>query len=156
MLNFRSKPLKTFWLLAVVLIRPHSFLLLNEGIVFDVAIVNYNTRVQSAQRVLFAQALCSTPMGSNVLSTLSHSNLPTLSTMQDRFDMIFEQIITKYHYTTLLTAHHLNDRLEWFLMQLGRGSGLVEMLGMREFEPKQHYTLVRPLLCKQSFSTLFS
>ncbi|MBP6497889.1 MAG: tRNA lysidine(34) synthetase TilS, partial [Campylobacteraceae bacterium] len=62
---------------------------------------------------------------------------------------------TEHHYTTLLTAHHLNDRLEWFLMQLGRGSGLVEMLGMREFESKQNYTLVRPLLHVSKASLLF-
>ena len=131
------------------------FLLLNEGIVFDVAIVNYNTRVQSAQEVLFAQALCSTYGKQCFIHsvTLESANFEHHA-RQVRYDF-FEQIITKYHYTTLLTAHHLNDRLEWFLMQLGRGSGLVEMLGMREFEPKQHYTLMRPLLHVSKASLLY-
>lgn len=122
------------------------FLLLEEGIAFDIAIVNYNTRAQSAKEVSFAQTLCSTYGKKCFIHsvTLESANFEHHA-RQIRYDF-FEQIITEYRYTTLLTAHHLNDRLEWFLMQLGRGSGLIEMLGMRECEPRQHYTLVRPLL----------
>jgi len=122
------------------------FLLLEEGIAFDIAIVNYNTREQSVEEVSFAQTLCHTYGKKCFIHsvTLASTNFEHHA-RHVRYDF-FEQIITEHHYTTLLTAHHLNDRLEWFLMQLGRGSGLVEMLGMREFEPKQHYTLVRPLL----------
>lgn len=122
------------------------FLLLEEGIAFDVAIVNYNTRAQSAEEVSFAQTLCNTYEKKCFIHsvTLEPANFEHHA-RNVRYDF-FEQIITEHRYTTLLTAHHLNDRLEWFLMQLGRGAGLVEMLGMREFEPKQYYTLVRPLL----------
>jgi tRNA(Ile)-lysidine synthase len=35
---------------------------------------------------------------------------------------------------------------EWFLMQLSKGSGLVELLGMQTFEEKKNYTIFRPLL----------
>ncbi|MBX9222243.1 tRNA lysidine(34) synthetase TilS, partial [Campylobacter coli] len=35
---------------------------------------------------------------------------------------------------------------EWFLMQLSRGAGLAEILGMQECEKRQNYTLLRPLL----------
>jgi len=122
------------------------FLLLEKGIAFDVAIVNYNTRAQSAEEVSFAQTLCTTYGKKCFIHsvTLEPANFEHHA-RNVRYGF-FEKIITEHHYTTLLTAHHLNDRLEWFLMQLGRGAGLVEMLGMREFEPKQHYTLVRPLL----------
>jgi len=122
------------------------FLLLEKGIAFDVAIVNYNTRAQSAEEVSFAQTLCTTYGKKCFIHSVTLEPANFEHHARNVRYHFFEKIITEHHYTTLLTAHHLNDRLEWFLMQLGRGAGLVEMLGMREFEPKQHYTLVRPLL----------
>lgn len=131
------------------------FLLLENGITFDIAIVNYNTRAQSAQEVSFAQALCSAHGKKCFIHSVTLESANFEHHARNVRYSFFEQIITEHHYTTLLTAHHLNDRLEWFLMQLGRGAGLVEMLGMREFEPKQHYTLVRPLLHVSKASLLF-
>ena len=58
----------------------------------------------------------------------------------------FEELIQKHTYENLLTAHQLNDRLEWFLMQLSRGSGLIEMVSMREIEKRKNYNLIRPLI----------
>ena len=55
-------------------------------------------------------------------------------------------IIEKESYDILITAHQLNDLFEWFLMQLSKGSGLVELLGMQAFEKKEKYTIFRPLL----------
>jgi tRNA(Ile)-lysidine synthase len=50
------------------------------------------------------------------------------------------------NYTYLLTAHQLNDRLEWMLMQLTRGAGLPEMMGIRSLDVKEDFTILRPLL----------
>ena len=122
------------------------FLLLEANIAFDIAIVNYNTRAQSAEEVSFAQKLCITHGKKCFIHSCKLDSANFEHYARNVRYSFFEQIITEHHYTTLLTAHHLNDRLEWFLMQLGRGAGLVEMLGMREFEPRQNYTLVRPLL----------
>ncbi len=62
-----------------------------------------------------------------------------------RYDF-FEEICLEQNYDNLILAHHLNDQLEWFLMQLSRGAGLAEILGMQEYEKRQNYTLLRPLL----------
>ncbi|HEC1736045.1 TPA: tRNA lysidine(34) synthetase TilS [Campylobacter coli] len=62
-----------------------------------------------------------------------------------RYDF-FEKICLEQNYDNLILAHHLNDQLEWFLMQLSRGAGLAEILGMQEYEKRQNYTLLRPLL----------
>ncbi len=122
------------------------FLLLKQSIAFDIAIVNYHTRAQSDEEVAYALSLA-THYGKQCFvhdCHLSSVNFEHLA-RKERYTF-FENLIEQYHYTTLLTAHHLNDKLEWFLMQLSRGSGLVEMLGMSEQEPREGYTLVRPLL----------
>ena len=58
----------------------------------------------------------------------------------------FEEVIDENSYETLITAHQLNDKLEWFLMQLTKGAGLVELIGFNEFEQKENYKVYKPLL----------
>ena len=60
--------------------------------------------------------------------------------------IFFEQIIKENSYETLITAHQLNDRLEWFFMQLSKGAGVIELLGMNKFTNKKNYKIFRPLL----------
>ncbi|MCJ7764636.1 MAG: tRNA lysidine(34) synthetase TilS, partial [Thiovulaceae bacterium] len=54
--------------------------------------------------------------------------------------------IREHGYRNLLTAHQLDDRLEWLLMQLSKGAGLYELLGMQSIEARDEYLLIRPLL----------
>lgn len=49
-----------------------------------------------------------------------------------------------FHY--LLTAHHMQDQAETFLMRLQRGSGVDGLSAMAEMTPRGRITLVRPLL----------
>lgn len=62
-----------------------------------------------------------------------------------RYDF-FEELIETHSYTTLLTAHQLDDRFEWMMMQFCKGAGCAELAGMSMFTQKEHYTLIRPLL----------
>lgn len=54
----------------------------------------------------------------------------------------FEEIRQKNVYDYILTAHHLDDSLETFLINLSRGTGLDGLTGI----PKQNGFVVRPML----------
>ena len=62
-----------------------------------------------------------------------------------RYDF-FETLASTHGFDTLLTAHQLDDRLEWLLMQLCQGAGAVELLGFKEEESRGTLRLVRPFL----------
>ncbi len=121
-------------------------LLLDAGIVFDIAHVNYQTRAQCAEEEAYATALAAqhNTKCHTLHVTLKDENFEHEARLE-RY-AFFEQCIKEHGYNALLTAHHLGDRLEWFLMQLCKGAGLNELLGMQPFEIREAYTLIRPLL----------
>lgn len=54
----------------------------------------------------------------------------------------FDQLCLRENYAYLLTAHHLNDNIETFLINVLRGTGLQGLTGI----PPVNNTIVRPLL----------
>jgi len=54
----------------------------------------------------------------------------------------FEEILKDFKFDFLLTAHHLDDDLETFFINLSRGTGLNGLTGI----PKKNGKIVRPLL----------
>jgi len=54
----------------------------------------------------------------------------------------FEEISEKHHFDFILTAHHLNDSLETYLINTSRGTGINGLTGIPEVNGK----IVRPLL----------
>lgn len=122
------------------------FILLNQNIPFDIAIVDYNVRVQSKLEVNYAKELASRY---NKKCFTKEVKLPDSNFEKNARDIrydFFKRLILEFSYDNLLTAHQLNDKLEWFLMQLSKGAGLVELIGLSEVEPRDKYTLVRPVL----------
>ncbi len=123
------------------------FLLLKQNIPFDIVIVNYNVRVQSKNEVLYAKELA---LKYNKQIYIKNIKLESTSnferTARDIRYKFFEEIIDKNSYEVLITAHQLNDKLEWFLMQLTKGAGLIELIGFNEFEQKENYKIYKPLL----------
>jgi len=122
------------------------FLLLEQNIAFDMAIVDYGVRVQSKEEVAYAQTLAKKYNKKLYIKNASkiESNFEA-NARKIRYEF-FEEIISEQDYETLLTAHHLGDKLEWFLMQLCKGSGCVELVGMQGVEKRSGYEVVRPLL----------
>ena len=122
------------------------FLLVEHNIDFDIAIVNYNLRPQSKEELAYAHRLAK-KYNKKIFYKEVHLTPPSIEkkarTIRYAF---FEKIITHHGYDNLITAHQLNDQLEWFLMQLSKGAGVVELVGMDEVTQKEHYTIVRPLL----------
>ena len=123
------------------------FLLLEQNISFDVAIVDYNLRAQSKDEISYANELALKYNKSIFIKDVkleNHSNFE--KTARDVRYSFFEEIISNEKYENLITAHQLNDKLEWFLMQLSKGAGLVELIGFNEFEQKENYKIYKPLL----------
>ncbi len=122
------------------------FMLLDSGVKFDIAIVDYQKREQSKLEVAYARELAEkhnlkiyTRAASIGDANFEHAARAV------RYEF-FEEIIKEYGYKNLLLAHQLNDLTEWFLMQFTRGAGVVEIVGMREIERRDRYAIVRPLL----------
>lgn len=122
------------------------FTLLENNIPFDIAIVHYGLRAQADDEVRYAQELAT--------RYDLQCHLHKADRIEQNFEYearhirynFFEKLIKDYGYTHLLTAHHLQDRLEWLLMQLCKGAGAAELVGMQESEARTGYTLLRPLL----------
>ncbi|MDX9960347.1 MAG: tRNA lysidine(34) synthetase TilS [Aliarcobacter sp.] len=123
------------------------FLLLENNIPFDIAIVNYNLRAQSKEEISYAKELSHTYKKEIfIYETKLDSNSNFEKNARDIRYAFFEKIIKEHHYVNLITAHQLNDKLEWFMMQLSKGAGLVELIGFNEFEHKESYQIYKPLL----------
>lgn len=122
------------------------FLLQEERIDFDLAIVNYHHRAQAKEEVRYAHELA-LKYGKRLFVHEAPLKGPAFEhrARKIRYDF-FECIIRSENYQTLITAHQLNDQLEWFLMQLTKGAGLTELLGMQTVMHKEGYQIVRPLL----------
>lgn len=122
------------------------FILLQNNITFDIAIVDYGVRKQSKEEVAYAQELAS----KNSSACFVHNAQKIEKNFEAKAREIrynfFENIIKEHNYDTLLTAHHLGDRFEWFLMQFCKGAGCIELSGMQEVETRIDYQLIRPLL----------
>jgi len=121
-------------------------LLIEHNIAFDIAHVNYHTRTSSDDEKQSAEALALT----HGLSCYTHScRLGGVNfehrAREERYKF-FGYLIKKHGYRYLLTAHQLNDRLEWLMMQMCRGSGLPEMLGIRSHDRRDEIEILRPLL----------
>ncbi|MBD3789765.1 MAG: tRNA lysidine(34) synthetase TilS [Campylobacterales bacterium] len=122
------------------------FLLVENHIPFDIALVNYSTRKNSDKEEAHAKALA-TKYGLRC-HTIKAPKFDTHFEQHARTFRygFFEKLIEEHRYDTLLTAHQLNDQLEWLLMRLGKGAGLCELLGLESIVQKEGYTMVRPLL----------
>lgn len=63
-----------------------------------------------------------------------------ISARELRYDWFFE-LKNKYKFDYIVTAHHLDDSLETFFINLSRGTGIEGLTGIRESE-----NIIRPLL----------
>jgi len=122
------------------------YILLENGIKFDIALVNYQTRSNSNREEAHAHALAKR------FDIKCHST--TAPKFPQNFEKnarefrynYFEELVTKYKYDTIVTAHQLNDQLEWLLMRFVKGAGVSELVGLKSVTHKDKYQVVRPLL----------
>ncbi|PIF04476.1 MAG: tRNA lysidine(34) synthetase TilS [Arcobacter sp.] len=122
------------------------FFLLKENISFDIAIVDYKQRVQSKDELLYARELAHKYNKKCYISIYPDDlKFSEKSAREYRYNF-FDKIIKKYTYESLITAHQLNDKLEWFLMQFTKGAGVTELIGMEKVSVQNGYKIIKPLL----------
>ena len=121
------------------------FILLENEIPFDIAIVNYKIREQADLEVQYALDLAKKYNKICYLKEYDKDQFSEKSARDFRY-AFFDEIIENEGYETLITAHQLNDKLEWFMMQLSRGAGVVELIGLQEYSKRKSYEVFRPLL----------
>lgn len=123
------------------------FILLENNIPFDIAIVNYNVREQSKDEVLYAKELAKKHNKKIFIKEIKKeiaSNFEKKA--RDIRYAFFDEIIETNSYESLITAHQLNDKLEWFLMQFSKGAGLSELLSFDEESFRKDYKILKPLI----------
>jgi tRNA(Ile)-lysidine synthase len=118
------------------------FKLLEVGIEFDIAIVNYQTRKESFEEEKQAMSLAKE---FNKKIFVKRVKLKE-SNFEKEARVVRYEFFKSLDYENIITAHHLNDRFEWFLMQLSKGAGVVELLGFEFCSTFGEKKLIRPFI----------
>ncbi len=122
------------------------FLLLREEISFDIALVNYGTRDNSNREEKHAISLAKKHnLKCYTIKAPSFTNNFEKNARDFRYSF-FDKTVSENNYTNLLTAHQLNDQLEWFLMRFTKGAGTAELLGLENISKRGKYYTIRPIL----------
>ncbi|RXJ76393.1 tRNA lysidine(34) synthetase TilS [Arcobacter sp. F155] len=123
------------------------FLLLEKKIPFDVVIVDYNFRKESKEEVAYAKELAKKYNKKIYLKEVVLDNTSNFEKKaRDIRYKFFDEIIEDNSYGALITAHQLNDKLEWFLMQFTKGAGLNELLSFELESSRKDYKVFKPLI----------
>ncbi len=122
------------------------FIMQDSNIPFDIAIVDYNQRLQSKDEVIYATQLAHKYNKKCFITTYPQEMKFSEKDARDFRYQFFDEIIKKENYEALITAHQLNDKLEWFLMQFTKGAGLSELLSFEYESYRNDYKLLKPLL----------
>jgi len=119
------------------------------GLQFGIAHCNFQLRGQESDADEYFVKLMAekyeVPFYVNHFNTLDIASGLSVSIQmaarQIRYDW-FEEIVESEKYQYFATAHHQNDEIETFFINLLRGTGIA---GLHGISPKQHH-LIRPLL----------
>lgn len=122
------------------------FLLLENNIPFDITLVNYGLREESSQEEAYAITLAKKYdlQIYTQKAPLFQKNFE--KNARDFRYNFFDKLMQEHYYNNLLTAHQLNDQLEWLLMRLCKGAGTTELIGLESLSKRKEYTLIRPIL----------
>jgi len=116
---------------------------------FGVAHCNFGLRAEESDAdAKFVEEICTKnriPFEIKKFKTKAHSQKHKISTQMAARELRyswFEEILEKQNYDKIVTAHHLDDQLETFMINTARGSGLSGLIGI----PEKNSTVVRPML----------
>lgn len=123
-----------------------TFLLKEFGVKFDLAIVDYGVREQSKEEVAYAKDLA-TKYGCNCFTVEApkfNSNFEA-NARDFRYNYFKKIANANGHYGVVL-GHHLNDKIEWTLMQMTKGCGLNTISGFDFIEERDGLKIFRPMI----------
>ncbi|MCF6775956.1 tRNA lysidine(34) synthetase TilS [Thiotrichales bacterium 19X7-9] len=111
--------------------------------------INHNLQEESKDWAVFCETFCQ-QLGIEFIA-VELNDLPTEGdsieawARQKRYEA-FENILIDNQCNYLYLAHHQNDQVETFLLNLMRGSGVNGLSAMPSVRKTNHYSLMRPLL----------
>lgn len=114
---------------------------------FEIAHINYHFRGEDSnldQKIV--ENFCTTNQIKFHLKDITEEEKSKMTSLQNwarkiRYDYFF-RILEEENLDYIVTAHHLNDELETFFINLSRGSGIKGLSGI----PKNENRILRPLL----------
>jgi tRNA(Ile)-lysidine synthase len=114
---------------------------------FSVAHVNYSLRdTESTEDAIWLKDICEKYQVPFFEKTISNDYWKEGMNIQKEAREIrysfFQELVEKYHFTKILTAHHKDDVVETVLMNLTRGTGISGLKGIQVINEN----IVRPLL----------
>ena len=117
----------------------------------EAATVDHGLRADSRGEAEMVAAQCERLGVPHAILTAEWGEKPTAAIQERAREMRFALLgkwARERGLKALLTAHHLDDQAETFLMRLARGAGIKGLGGMRRVTrvPRGSITLVRPLL----------
>ena len=123
-------------------------MLKNNGYNVICAHVNHNLRTVSEEEYKFVKNYCK---NNNIIfegmkiQNYKNNKFTENEARKKRYDF-FIDVLKKYNYKVLITAHHGDDLIETILMRIIRGSNLNGYKGFSKSSRFKDYLLVRPLI----------
>jgi tRNA(Ile)-lysidine synthase len=121
-------------------------ILKSDNIDFDIAIVAYHTRDEAVEELKYAKLLSKKDNKKIYILDVNLKESNFESNAREKRYQFFAEIISTNKYNNLITAHQLNDKLEWFLMQLTKGAGVCELYGFLDISKRDDYQIIRPMI----------
>lgn len=124
-----------------------AFIFNDLGLNFQIAHVNYKLRAEDsdADQKVVADFCFKNEIKFHLYEVLEKDNKPENSIQlwaRELRYIFFKRIQEKENLEFLVTAHHLNDQLETFIINLSKASGIKGLSGI----PANDHKIIRPLL----------
>lgn len=124
---------------SITLLHIFSRIIPKENVV--IAHINHGLRAQSNKEEQFVASLAKKYGLQFFNKKLELKNSSEETARTERYGFL-TRVLKENSFDYIVTAHHLNDQIETFLLKLARGSGLINVWGMQQMENN----IFRPLL----------
>lgn len=120
---------------------------LKKDLIIICAHINHNVRKESFDEAIMVENFCA--KNNVIFKQMTIENYETgnfENQAREKRYRFYESLIKEYGAKYLLTAHHGDDLMETMLMRIVRGSTLKGYSAFSEYEKRNNYILLRPLI----------